>query len=140
MLSEDNKILAQRWLEEVWNQGDLSLVDELIAPGYVLHDPTRPGLRGRTGIKESIAMFRAAFPDLNFTIEDQVAEGQMVVTRYSATGTHLGHFMGIPATGKHGTITGIDIYRITDGMIEEAWSNWDTLGLLQLLNIIPPMG
>ena len=126
MATEDNKALAKRWLEEVWNQGDLSLVDELIAANYVLHDPTRPGLRGRTGIKESIAQFRTAFPDLHFTIEDQVAERERVVTRYSIEGTHLGPIMGIAATGKHGTITGIDIYRITDGEIEEAWSNWDT--------------
>jgi len=115
MATEDNKALAKRWLEEVWNQGDLSLVDELIAANYVLHDPTRPGLRGRTGIKESIALFRTAFPDLHFTIEDQVAERERVVTRYSIEGTHLGPIMGIAATGKHGTITGIDIYRITDG-------------------------
>ncbi len=141
MATEDNKALAKRWLEEVWNQGDLSLVDELIAANYVLHDPTRPGLRGRTGIKESIALFRTAFPDLHFTIEDQVAERERVVTRYSIEGTHLGPIMGIVATGKHGTITGIDIYiyRIADGKIEEAWSNWDTLRLLQQMGVIPFM-
>ena len=85
-------------------------------------------MRGRAGIKESIALFRTAFPDLHFTIEDQVAERERVVTRYSIEGTHLGPIMGIAATGKHGTITGIGI---TDGKIEEAWSNWDTLRLLQ---------
>ena len=140
MSPEDNKALAQRWLEEVWNKGDLSLIDELIAPNYVLHDPTRPGLKGRAGIKESIAMFRTAFPDLHFTIEDQVAEREKIVTRYTVQGTHLGPLMGIPATGKQGIITGIDIYRITDGQIEEAWSNWDTLGLLQRMGVIPPVG
>ena len=140
MSTEDNKALAQRWLEEVWNKGDLSLIDELIAPNYVLHDPTRPGLRGRAGIEESIAMFRRAFPDLHFTIEDQVAESEKIVTRYTVQGTHLGPPMGIPATGKQGTITGIDIYRITDGQIEEAWSNWDTLGLLQRIGVIPLLG
>ena len=139
MSTEDNKALAQRWLEEVWNKGDLSLIDELIAPNYVLHDPTRPGLRGRAGIKESIAMFRTAFPDLHFTIEDQVAESEKIVTRYTVQGTQMGPLMGIPATGKQGTITGIDIYRITDGQIEEAWSNWDTLGLLQRIGVIPPL-
>jgi len=140
MSTEDSKALAQRWLEEVWNKGDLSLIDELIAPNYILHDPTRPGLRGRAGIKESIAMFRTAFPDLHFTIEDQVAEREKIVTRYTVQGTHLGPLMGIPATGKQGIITGIDIYRITDGQIEEAWSNWDTLGLLQRMGVIPPLG
>lgn len=140
MSTEDNKALAQRWLEEVWNKGDLSLIDELIAPNYILHDPTRPGLRGRAGIKESIAMFRTAFPDLHFTIEDQVAEREKIVTRYTVQGTQVGPLMGIPATGKQGIITGIDIYRITDGQIEEAWSNWDTLGLLQRMGVIPPLG
>ncbi len=140
MSLEDNKALAQRWLDEVWNKGDLSLIDELIAPNYVLHDPVRPGLEGRARIKESIAMFRRAFPDLSFTIEDQVAERDIVVTRYIIQGTHLGPLMGIPATGKRGTITGIDIYRVTDGQIEEAWSNWDTLGLLQRIGAIPPLG
>lgn len=139
MSPEDNKALARRWLEEAWNQGDLSLVDELIAANYVLHDPTRPGLRGRMGIRESIAMFRAAFPDLHFTIEDQVAESVLVVTRYTVEGTHLGPFRGIAATSKQGTITGIDIYRIAAGQIEEAWSNWDTLRLLQQIGIIPSM-
>ncbi len=140
MSTEDHKALARRWLDDVWNKGDLSLIDELIAPNYVLHDPTRPGLKGRAGIKESIAMFRRAFPDLHFTIEDQVAEREKIVTRYIVQGTHLGPMMGIPATGKQGTITGIDIYRITDGQIEEAWSNWDTLGLLQNLGVIPSLG
>jgi len=140
MSTEDNKALARRWLDEVWNKGDLSLIDELIAPNYVLHDPMRPGLKGRTGIKESIATFQIAFPDIHFTIEAQIAEGEQVVTRYIVQGTHLGPLMGIPATGKQGTITGIDIYRITNEQIEEAWTNWDTLGLLQRIGVIPPMG
>lgn len=137
MSAEDNKVLAQHWLNNVWNEGDLSLIDELIAPNYVLHDPMRPGLRGRTGIKESISLFRAAFPDLHFTIEDQIAEGEKVVTRYTVQGTHLGPIMGIAATGKQGTITGMDIYRIREGKIEEAWSNWDALRLLQEMGVIP---
>jgi steroid delta-isomerase-like uncharacterized protein len=140
MSTEAYKALAQRWLDEVWNKGDLRLIDELIAPDYVLHDPTRPGLQGRAGIKESIAMFRQAFPDLTFTIEDQVAEADKIVTRYTVQGTHLGPLMGIAATGKQGTITGIDIYRISDGQIAEAWSNWDTLGLLQRIGVIPSLG
>jgi steroid delta-isomerase-like uncharacterized protein len=123
----------------VWNKGDLNLIDELIAPDYVLHDPTRPGLQGRAGIRESVALYRRAFPDLFFTIEDQIAETDQIVTRWTAQGTHLGPLMGIPATGKQGRISGIDIYRITDGQIAEAWSNWDTLGLLQLLGVIPPL-
>jgi len=102
MSAEDNKTLAWRWLDEVWNKGDLSLIDELIAPNYVLHDPIRPGLKGRAGIKESIATFRAAFPDIHFTIEAQIAEGEQIVSRYIVQGTHLGPLMGIPATGKQG--------------------------------------
>jgi steroid delta-isomerase-like uncharacterized protein len=140
MSTENNKALARRWLEEVWNQDDLSLIDELIAPNYVLHDPSRPGLRGRTGIRESVAMFRTASPDLHFTIEDQIAEGDKVVTRYTIQGTHQGPLLGIAATGKQATLTGIDIYRIAESKIEEAWSNWDTLGMLQQLGAIPMPG
>ena len=140
MSTEENKALAQRWIEEAWNKGDLTIVEELIAPNYVLHDPTRPGLRGREGIKQSVAMFRTAFPDLRFTIEDQVSEGDKVVIRYTVQGTHQGPLMGIAATGKQGTLTGIDIYRIADGKIEEAWSIWDTLGMLQQMGVIPSVG
>ncbi len=140
MSTEENKALAQRWIEEAWNKGDLTIVEELIAPNYVLHDPTRPGLRGHEGIKQSVAMFRTAFPDLRFTIEDQVSEGDKVVIRYTVQGTHQGPLMGIAATGKRGTLTGIDIYRIADGKIEEAWSNWDTLGMLQQVGVIPSVG
>jgi steroid delta-isomerase-like uncharacterized protein len=139
MSTETNKALARRWIEEVWNKGELSLIEELIAPSYVLHDPTRPGLKGREGIRESITGFRAAFPDFLFTLEDQLAEEDQVVIRYTVQGTHLGPFMGIPATGRHGNLTGIDIYRISHGKIEEAWSNWDTLGMLQQMGILPPM-
>ena len=96
------------------------------------------GLKGREGIRESITGFRAAFPDLHFTLEDQLAEGDQVVIRYIVRGTHLGPVMGIPATGTHGTLTGIDIYRISHGKIEEAWSNWDTLGMLRQMGVLPP--
>ncbi len=137
MSIEENKAVAQRWIEEAWNKGDLAIVDELIASSYVLHDPTRPGLRGREGIKASISMFRTAFPDLHFTIEDQIAEGDKVVIRYIVQGTHRGPLMGIAATGKQGTLTGMDIYRIADGQIEEAWSNWDMLRMLQQMGVIP---
>jgi steroid delta-isomerase-like uncharacterized protein len=140
MSTEENKALAQRWIEEAWNKGDLTIVEELIAPNYILHDPTRPGLRGREGIKQSVAMFRTAFPDLHFTIEDQIAEGDKVVIRYMVQGTHKGPLMGITATGKQGTLTGIDIYRVADGKIEEGWSNWDTLGMLQEMGVIPVLG
>ena len=83
MSTETNKALARRWIEGVWNKGELSLIEELIAPNYVLHDPTRPGLKGRESIRESITGFRAAFPDLHFTLEDQLAEGDQVVICYT---------------------------------------------------------
>jgi steroid delta-isomerase-like uncharacterized protein len=139
MSTESNKAVVQRWIEEVWNRDNLTSADELIGDNYVLHDPTRPGLRGREGIKGSIASFRIAFPDLHFTIEDQLAEEDKVVIRYTVQGTHQGPLMGIPATGKHGTLTGIDIYRLVDGKIAEAWSNWDTLLMLQQMGVIPAM-
>jgi len=94
-------------------------------------------VRGPAGVKELIAGYRAAFPDIHVTIEDQIADGDLVVSRWSAKGTHQGELMGIPATGKHATVTGITIDRIADGLIVESWNNWDTLGLMQQLGAIP---
>lgn len=137
-MSAANKALSRRLVEEAFNAGRLEVVDELVARDYVGHDPSLPeDARGPDGVKELIAGYRAAFPDIRVTVEDQIAEGDMVVTRWAATGTHQGELMGMPATGKQGTVTGITIDRITDGKIVESWDNWDTLGLMQQLGAIP---
>lgn len=141
MSTEQNKAAARRFFEEVWNRGNVSALDELMAPDYVDHNPPAPGLpEGREGIRQWVGMVRAAFPDVHFTIDDQIAEGERVVTRWTASGTHQGAFMGIPASGKRATVTGIGITRYEDGKSAENWLNWDQLALLQQLGAIPTPG
>ena len=137
-MSEDAKRISRHLIEEVYNNGRLDLVDELIAPGYVGHDPSLPrDTTGQAAEREIAAGYRAAFPDLVVTIEDQIAEGERVVTRWTARGTHTGDLWGIPGTGKEVTVTGTSIDRIKDDRIVESWSNWDALGLMQQLGVVP---
>ena len=139
MSLEENKAVLRRYFEEVWNQGRLELLDELVAPSYENHDPAVPGLpRGPEGLTPIIAGFRAAFPDLHVTIDDQIAEGDKVVTRYTMRGTHQGAFMGLPPTGKHMAVSGIQIERVVQGQIVEHWRKSDDLGMMQQLGALPP--
>jgi steroid delta-isomerase-like uncharacterized protein len=139
-MSAENKAIARRLLEEAFNSGNLDVVDELVAPEFVNHDAALP--QPTTGIeatKANITGYRDAFPDLRLTIEQQVAEGEFVTTRWSARGTHQGELMGMAATGKQATVTGITLDRIVDGRFVESWTNWDTLGLMQQLGVIPAL-
>ena len=137
---EANKAIARRVYEEIWNQGNLELADELYAADYVRHDPVSPGIQGSEGFKQLVAAYRAAFSDLQFTVEDQVAEGDRVVNRFTVTGVHTGEFNGIPPTGVEGSLKGISIHRIADGRIAETWITSDQLGMMQQLGVIPPIG
>jgi steroid delta-isomerase-like uncharacterized protein len=137
-MSEQNKTLVRRAVEEVWNRGNYAVVNELVASDIVVHASTPDGeIHGPEGVKQFYATLRRAFPDIHFTIEDQIAEGDRVVTRWTARGTHRGEFNGIPPTGKQGAISGIDIDRIADGKVVECWPNADELDLLQQLGVIP---
>jgi steroid delta-isomerase-like uncharacterized protein len=139
-MSAENKAIARRLLEEAFNSGNLDVVDELVAPEFVNHDAALP--EPTTGIeatKANITGYRNAFPDLRLTIEQQVAEGEFVTTRWSARGTHQGDLMGMAATGKQATVTGITLDRIVEGRFVESWTNWDTLGLMQQLGVIPAL-
>ena len=138
--TEANKAIARRVFEEVLNQGKLDLVDEIFATDYVAQFPPNPDILGPEGFKQVATMFRTAFPDIHYAIENQIAEGDMVATRWAVTGTHKGELMGIPPTGVQATSTGISIYRIANGLIEEDWTNVDFLGLMQQLGVIPPTG
>ena len=136
-MSEENKAVA-RGVFEAWNRGDLDALDDPVARDVVDHDPQDPHAgEGLEGLKKTITMYREAFPDVNFTVEEQVAEGDLVATRWTATGTHEGELMGMQPTGKQATVTGMAIDRIEGGKIVEAWGNWDTLGLLQQIGAIP---
>jgi steroid delta-isomerase-like uncharacterized protein len=136
-MSEENKALLRRWIEEGYNKRNLALFDEFYAD-CVYYSPATGELRGEAS-KQFVASVFAAFPDLRLTIEDQVAEGDKVVTRWSLTGTHQGHFMGIAPTGKQFTISGMGIDRILEGKIVEEREEWDTLGFFQQLGAVPPI-
>jgi steroid delta-isomerase-like uncharacterized protein len=135
-MSEQNKHVVRRAIEEVYNQGNLDVVEELVSRDFVAHVASE-NMYGPAGMKQFVASLREAFPDLRMTIDDQIAEGDRVVTRWTARGTHTGSFQGIPPTGKQGTITGIDIDRFAGGKAVECWTNADYLGLMQQLGAVP---
>ena len=118
-------------------QENLAAIDEFITPNHVDHTlppflPTTP-----EGTKQAIGMFLTAFPDLHLTVEDMIAEGDKVVTRFTSRGTQTGAFMGMPPTGKQVTVSSIVIARIADGKIVEEWGLDDQMGMLQQLGVIP---
>lgn len=138
MAGEELKAVVRRELEEMFSAGNLGVADEIIAADYVGHDSALPEpIRGPAGVKEAVAGYRAAFPDLTVTIKAQVTEGDILVTRWTARGTHQGELFGVAPTGKQATVTGISIDRFSGGMIVESWTNWDALGLLQQLGAVP---
>ena len=140
-MSEENKALFRRMFEEVINQGNISLIDELVAPDFVEHEELPPGIPpGREAVKQMFTMFRGAFPDLNATIDDVIAEGDKVVARSTWSGTHKGEFMGIPPTGKSVSFGVIDIVRIAGGKFVEHWGQMDNMSMMQQLGVIPAPG
>ncbi len=137
-MSENNKAVVRRLLDEVWNKGNLSLVDELFTPNFEFHDASTPDLgRGPESEKKRVTLYRNAFPDLRLTIEDMIAEGETVVTRWTCRGTHKGDLSGIAPTGKQITISGITVGRFANGKIAQGYANWDALGLMQQLGVVP---
>ena len=137
-MSEESKILVLRWFEELFNEGNLTVADEIISPDHIDHDPTLPDLPlGPEGQKQLVSFYCSAFPNAHITVEDQIAEGDKVVTRWTARGTHDGELMGFAPTGNQVTITGMAIWRISNGRIEETWTNYDALGMMQQIGAIP---
>ena len=129
------KALSRRIFEEVWNKQNLSVADELIASNFVDHDP-QSSVQGLEGYKQFVRYYLTAFPDSHFTVEDEISEGQMVVTRWTVSGTHTGNLGAIPATGRRISVTGISCGRVENGKMVEGWTNWDTLGMMQQLGIL----
>ena len=133
----DNKEIVRRVTTEPWT-GNYAVIDVLVAADFVGHDPALPEpMRGPAGLKQFFDDFLAAFPDGSQTIETQLAEGDYVATRWTGRGTHKGELMGIPATGKQVTVSGITISRLSDGKVAEEWATWDTLGMMQQLGAVP---
>ena len=149
MSTEQNKAIVRRFYEQVWEKGNVAAVDELITPNLVdhFHYPAHVPVPAEyqlslEQIKQNVSQFHTTFPDFQYTVELQVAEGDLVVTRLTARGTHTGEYRGltykgIPPTGKVVTWTYTAIVRILDGKIVEQWSNGDDLGRLQQLGALP---
>jgi steroid delta-isomerase-like uncharacterized protein len=138
MSTEENKTIVRRVNDEVWSKGQLDVIDELIADDFVATVVGAPEqIRGPQGFREFVVMYRTAFPDLRITVDEQFAEGETVVTRWTATGTNEGELMGMPATGKQATTAGININRISGGKLVEGWGLFDQLGLLQQIGAVP---
>jgi len=136
-IAQKNVDLVRRFFEEVWNKGNLDLVDEFLSPGYEDHNLPPGAQRGHKGYKASVNMFRSAFPDIQFTLDQVLAEESRVAIRLTGRGTHKGNFMGIPATGKQVSFGGMTFIRIDDGKVAERWGISDIPGLMQQLGIGP---
>lgn len=135
--TEANKAVARRAIQEIWSQGNLAVADEIIAPDYVYHEPAMGDIAGPEGLKQAVSAYRTAYPDLNFVIDDIIAQNDLVAIRWTASGTQRGELMGIPPTGLHTTSAGINMTRYKDGKAVEDWATWDILGLMQQLGVIP---
>lgn len=128
-----NKEIYRHVLNELYNHANLEVIDEHLSPDFVYH-VSMPGISpDREGAKQFVRGITSAFSDIRYTVEDLVAEGDKVVARWSSRGVHTGELIGVPATGKEVTTTGISMARIVDGKIKEVWSEFDALGMLQQL-------
>lgn len=139
MSTEENKATVRQIIEEAYSKGNLAVGDELLTANVVLHT-TSADIEGPEGWKQFVTAWRTPFPDLRIAVEDTIAEGDKVVARWTARGTHKGHLRSIAPTGKQVTVTGVAIYRFAGGKIEEMWALNDALGLMQQLGVVPPMG
>jgi steroid delta-isomerase-like uncharacterized protein len=139
-MSEQNKAVVRRLFEELWNKGNLSVADQLFSTNYAHHDPSTLDFgRGPESERKRATLYRTAFPDLQLTIEDLLAEGETVMARWSCRGTHKGDLSGIAPTGKQFNISGVTIARLANGKMAEGWVNWDAQGLMQQLGVVPEL-
>jgi steroid delta-isomerase-like uncharacterized protein len=136
MSAEENKEIVRRFWD-VWEEGNIGLVDELVGPDYVNHSPGMPNQpEGPEGIKVVVNMFRGGMPDLRVVIEDVIAEGDKVVMRYRIEGTHEGELFGVPPTGRRVSIESITVERVSGGKIREHWRVTETLDMMRQLGAI----
>ncbi len=132
-MSEENKALMHRWFEEVWNKGRADAIDEMLAEDGIAHGLGEAGVKvtGPAAFKPFLAHLRGAFPNINVTVEDVIAEGDKVAARWIARMTHQGDQLGVPASGKDVEVGGMSIIRIKQGKIVEGWNNWDMMSMMQ---------
>ena len=136
-MSADLRELSHRLLDEVWNKRNMDVIDELISPDFVIHDPNYTSGKGPEEYKKFVHTYLTAFPDTALTVQDQVADGSTVATRWTATGTHQGPLNGIPVSGCRVTIEGVSFSKVVDGKFVESWNNWDSLGILRQIGAVP---
>jgi len=140
MPTEQNKVTASRWFSDINTQGRLDVADEIFAANHIIHDPHQPPggwPNGPEGMKMIASVFGGGFSDWDITLDDQIAEGDRVATRWIASATHTGSLQGMPPTGKVVRVTGVNVTRFAEGKIAESWFNFDMLTLLQQLGAIP---
>ena len=138
MSTEQNKSIVRRWVEGGWNKGNLALIDELYVPGYTLHDPNSPmPVTSAEAFKAYVTAYRTSFPDMHFTLDSLVAEGDTVAWHFTSRGTHLGPLGSLPPSGKAVVVTGTIVSRFENGKWAEDLANVDILGLLQQIGVIP---
>jgi steroid delta-isomerase-like uncharacterized protein len=135
-----NVAIVGRFIDEVLNQGRLDAADDLVLEDFVELDPLPGQRQGREGLKEVVAVLRTAFPDMHWVIDETVASGEKVVTRFHWTGTHRDAFLGVPATGNHVTVKGVVIDQLADGKMAASRILMDTLSLMQQLGAIASGG
>ena len=138
MSTEENKAIARRWVEEIWDKGSVAAMDELLAANFVFNYAAAEEASGREGYERTVTMYHTVSPDMHYAVDDIVTEGDKVAVRWTGQGTHKGDLMGIAPTGKQVTITGISILRIAGGKIVEEWGEINLLGALQELGAFPP--
>jgi steroid delta-isomerase-like uncharacterized protein len=137
---EQNKALMRNYIEEAWNKGNLDFIDKNFSSDFVGHGTFHGQPTNRDGVKSVISTIRNAIPDLNITIEDMLAEGTTVASRWVTKGTHKGDLMGAKPTGNKISVSETAVFRVKDGKVVEAWANRDDLGFLQQIGLIPPLG
>ena len=137
-MSEQNKSLTRRFYEEVFNKKNLNVIDELCAPGFVDHSALPGQKPGSAGLKDVFRDYFKAFPDMSVTTHEMIAEGDVVVTRFTGQGTHSGPLFGSAPTGKKVSFTGIDMIRIKDGKAIEVWHEGNEAAMFMQLGIQPP--
>jgi len=135
-----SKQFVETWFEEVWRRGRPEAIDEMVADDAVMHGLGDAGavVRGGAGIKPFVEQMRGAFPDVDIRPEAMIEEGDLIATRWVATMTHQGDQLGVPATGRRISVTGMTIVRLQDGKIVEAWNNYDQLSLMQQIGALKP--
>ena len=141
MTAEQNKAIVRRWYKDMFERGNLNLAEELFTTDFISHDTSGPGPkgewpRGPSGPRAVVKTYHDAFPDMHYSIDDLICEGDRVVVRWTARGTNTGPIMDMPATGKAVTISGIETDRLVNGKIAEAWVNFDLLSLLTQVGIV----